>query len=693
MNVMSVSHVLIIILIITLVLFCVTYGVLSWMKSREQNTEQIVLYGNELTHKIKFKERFHSFLQSSYTSGMKLPLLSSYIRRMRKRLSGVHAYDEFHLRHECMKMTYAVLGSIGCSVIMLLTINQSISFLLSVIIAAIVMNSFIVDMYVSSLERKLLSQMVDLFSDVRHSYHQHGMVEEALYEAAETAGYEVALHTRKIYEALTSKNPDEELEKYYEAAPNRFIKAFAGISYMIMEFGDKVKEHGSIYLQGLSSLSKEIHLEILRRDKLDYLLKGLNVIALAPIFFTKPIERWARSSFPAMDQFYMSKLGYITKISIFVIIILAYMILQKLQHNDETAYRAGKERKSWEQIIISFGWIRWMAVLIAPKPQTRPYHTVIKLLKDTNSHLKVEWFYIRRIMFFVLSFLLTLTTVMFLHYSAREHILRDPVATDAFFGQLSLEQEHEAKQLATKDRQVMEQIGMSSTANYDQVAVVVEQHEDSLTSREVLVSNVQRILDKLQQYNSEYLKWWECLLAVLIGVIGYQLPLWLLYFQRKVRTMDMKHEVYQFHTVLSMLRDMDRMSVEGMLEWMERFSMIFKIPLQRCILHYDHGAEKALHVLKEDILFAEFQRIVDKLLLAVEKIPIAQAFDDLESEMSFYFEQRKQEYEKIIDTKAGWGRIIGFAPMYALIFLYLVIPLIGMSFMQMNMYYEQIQHI
>ncbi|MNW69857.1 hypothetical protein D3C74_489710 [compost metagenome] len=61
--------------------------------------------------------------------------------------------------------------------------------------------------------------------------------------------------------------------------------------------------------------------------------------------------------------------------------------------------------------------------------------------------------------------------------------------------------------------------------------------------------------------------------------------------------------------------------------------------------------------------------------------------------MAFYFEQRKQEYSKIIDIKAGWGRTIGFTPMYALIFMYLVIPLVGMSFVQMSMYYEQIQKL
>jgi KaiC/GvpD/RAD55 family RecA-like ATPase len=138
---------------------------------------------------------------------------------------------------------------------------------------------------------------------------------------------------------------------------------------------------------------------------------------------------------------------------------------------------------------------------------------------------------------------------------------------------------------------------------------------------------------------------------------------------------------------------MDRMSVEEILEWLNRFAVIFKRPLQKCLLHFEHGPENALEQLKEDAGLPEFQRLVDKLQLALGKISIREAFDDLDSMMAFYFDQRKQEYTRMIDVKASWGRMIGFTPMYALIFLYLVIPLVGMSFLQMNIYYEQIQKL
>ncbi|MNC61737.1 hypothetical protein D3C75_1117000 [compost metagenome] len=89
----------------------------------------------------------------------------------------------------------------------------------------------------------------------------------------------------------------------------------------------------------------------------------------------------------------------------------------------------------------------------------------------------------------------------------------------------------------------------------------------------------------------------------------------------------------------------------------------------------------------------EFKNIVDKLILANEKITIAQAFDDLDSEMAYHFERRRLDYEKSLDIKSNLGRMIGFTPMYCLVFAYLVIPLIWMSFKQMDFYFDQIQKL
>ncbi|UOK61547.1 hypothetical protein MT997_24025 [Paenibacillus sp. OVF10] len=634
-----------------------------------------------------------SILLQSYRLGMKVPLLSAYILQVQKRISFRHVGDEPSLRRLTMTVVLIILGGYGGISVILFLLQPGIAFVILSVLCAVVLNSLILDMCLSRMEKRLLVQMLDLFADVRHRYHQHGMVEEALYEAAEAGTGEAAEQVRLIYEALTSPDPNEALERYYEVAPNRFLKGFAGVSYMVMEFGDKDRAQGSIYLKGLGNLTQEIHLEILRRDKLDYLLKGLNIIALAPVLFTAPIERWARVSFPTMDEFYRSKIGFVTKISIYVIIILAYLLLQRLQQYDETRYRSGHKHSWLDQLLYRQTFIRKLAMLFAAKPGSAQYSQTIRLMRESSSELKYEWLAIRRVMLFAGCLVLTMGCILLLHQVERNHIMHDPIRDDRMFGAMAEADLRKAEEKTLLDQSVLESVEMNRGATYEEVSKALQQLSPVQLDHDTQNETITRIMQKLEVYNKQYVRWWEMIIAILMGVAGYYMPVWLMLFQRKMRRLDMRHEIYQFQTVISILREMDRMSVEEILEWLNRFAVIFKRPLQKCLLHFEHGPELALEQLKEEAGLPEFQRLVDKLQLALGKISIREAFDDLESMMAFYFEQRKQEYSKMIDVKASWGRTIGFTPMYALIFLYLVIPLVGMSFLQMNIYYEQIQKL
>ncbi|WP_054955811.1 hypothetical protein [Paenibacillus dakarensis] len=689
---MTFKDILVYILISSLLFCAILYAVIMIIQKRSRQ-EYDHAGKQETDILVQVKNRQKQWMQTVYVQSLKIPLLSTYVRRMRKKISMIQPYDEISLRYETMKVVLAVAAAAGLSAALLFWTNPGAAFILITLLAGIVIHNLIIDVFMNRLEKRILVQSVELFSSVRHHYQQHGMVEESIYEGAETAGHEISIHANRIYNALVSQDPEEQLERYYETAPNRYLKAFAGISHLVMEFGDHAQKKSSIFLQGLSGLTKEIQLEILRREKLDYLLKGLNIIALAPVFFTKPIENWARGSFPSMDEFYMSKLGYITKLSIYVVIITAYSLLQKLQQNNESDYRAGFEKTPWEGWIYRFKLIRMVTKLLIPAPGTPKYHSRIRILKESNAKLQLEWFYIRRIILVMVTFTTVISTCLYLHYTSKNQLLYAPVSQNTLFGKMNAAEEKEAYKRAEMDRLVMDTLNRSEKLSLEQVKETVKTVHSGKITKEQIALTAERVMNKLNQYSNEYLKWWEVLLSFVIAVMAYYFPLWTLMFHRKVRSLEMKHEVYQFQTVISILREVERISVEGILEWMNRFAVMFKVPIQKSLLHYEHGAELALQQLKEDIWFPEFQRLVDKLLLAVDKVPIKDVFDDLEGEMTFMFEQRKQEYERMIDTKAAWGRIIGFAPMYVLIFMYLVLPLIGMSFTQMNAYYEQIQKL
>ena len=199
--------------------------------------------------------------------------------------------------------------------------------------------------------------------------------------------------------------------------------------------------------------------------------------------------------------------------------------------------------------------------------------------------------------------------------------------------------------------------------------------------------DAEKIFEKLQIINQEFMKWYEILLSFIFALIGYMAPYALLIFQAKMRQIEMEDEVMQFQTIILMLMRIERVNVEIILEWLERYANIFKGPISKCLNNYEAGAWEALEEMKNEGTYPQLIRIIESLQAAVEEIPIKDAFDELESERDYYKEKRKESNERLIKRKEMMGKVIGFAPMVCLFVGYLIIPLvfIGLTSMSSSM--------
>ena len=197
-------------------------------------------------------------------------------------------------------------------------------------------------------------------------------------------------------------------------------------------------------------------------------------------------------------------------------------------------------------------------------------------------------------------------------------------------------------------------------------------------------SNAKKIYEKLQTVNSEYLKWFELLLALTFSILGYMSQIWILMFQVKMRQLEMEDEVMQFQTIILMLMRIERINVEMILEWLERYSNIFRSSITKCVNNYEAGAWEALEEMKNEISYMPLIRLVESMQAAVEKIPIKDAFDELDSEREYYRDKRKESNERLIKRKGMIGKVIGFAPMVCLFVGYLIIPLVFIGLTSMS---------
>ena len=623
--------------------------------------------------------------QRLYLIYARVPFLKRYILKLRRRLEILNIDDEYITRKDSARiMTKALVILIPLIILTIIITKNNYLLMFILLIFELFMIDILIESSIDKKDDELLTQQVDFFSEIRHAYHEFNMVEEAIYQVSQDDEKQVSRQGEKIYEILISDDPETELEKYYDVAPNNFLKEFAGLSYLTKEFGDRKVDGASLYLKNVDNITQEMQIEILKRDKLNYVFRSLSFISIAPVLLLEPIKNWAVSNFSFVKNWYYGKSGMIVQILILVITFVSYILVRKLKDNGSVNMNTKNTENPWQAKVYKNKIGKKIVDLFLPKDGTKEYQKVKELLKDAASPLKMEWVYINRIAIAIITFIASIIIFMYLHQIAIDYEYTQPT-TDYNLISMSAKDEKKAMELTRQDNIFLDMFrGKLNTQVKDIERALRNSKYYKESSDEEIAKAAERIYEKLQVVNSEYLKWFEILLACAFSIIGYMSQIWILMFQAKMRQLQMEDEVMQFQTIILMLMRIERVNVEIILEWLERYSNIFKSQITRCVNDYESGAWEALENLKNDISYMPMIRIVESMQAAVEKIPIRDAFDELDSEREYYRDKRKESNERLISRQGMIGKVIGFAPMICLFVGYLIIPLVFIGLTSMS---------
>ncbi len=628
--------------------------------------------------------------QKLYVFYLKTPFLKRYLLKIRRRLAILNVDDEYLTRKQASKiLTNTILIVLPLAIaIIIITHNNTLLMSMLLIFELFMVDTFI-DGMVDKLDNKLLKEQIDFFSEIRHAYHEFNMVEEAIYQVAQDDDKpEMSRQAEKIYEVLISNDPEGELEKYYDIAPNSYLKEFAGVSYLTKEFGDRKIDKASLYLKNLNNITQEMQLEILKRDKLDYTFQSLSVIAILPMLAIEPIKNWAVSQFSFTEDFYNGRNGMIVQILILLTTFICYVLTRKLKDNGSTAMNTKNTENPWQEKLYKNPIFKKIIDLFIPKQGTKEYTNLKNKMKQAASKDKIEWLYINRILLCITIFIVSIFLFGQLHQITINNVFTDPTVDHNILGEMDPKDKKTAMELTESDNQYINYYRGNTKVTQDEIEAIMKKgriNKDYIDSRDTEIEKAaERILGKIKTVNTEQMQWFEVLLGMVFGIVAYNAPVWMLIFQAKMRQLEMEDEVMQFNTIILMLMKIERVNVEIILEWLERYANIFKEPISKCVNNYESGPWEALEQLKEDITYQPLIRIVESLQAAVEKIPIADAFDELDTEREYYQAKRKESNERLISRKGGIGKVIGFAPMIILFVGYLIIPLVFIGLASMN---------
>ncbi len=622
------------------------------------------------------------FYQKLYIILIRTPLINRYLYKIRRRLEIINIDDEYVTRRDSAKILLkAALIFIAIAIATIVIAKENILLMSILLIFELFIVDTIIIGMVDKLDNNLLKEQIDFFAEIRHAYHEYNMVEEAIYQVSLDDEKSVSKQGEKIYEILSSDDPETELEKYYDTAPNSYLKEFAGISYLTQEFGDREEDGVSLYLKNVNNITQEMQIELLKRDKLNYVFQSLTFISIAPVLLLEPLKSWAVSSFAFTSNFYAGKAGMIVQILIVLLTVISYMLIRKLKDNGGVQVDIAPNDHPWQEKIYKVPVLKQIVNAFVPKKGTKDYRKIQKLMKDSASKSKMEWLYINRIILAVVTLITSIILFTFLHKIAINYVYTEPTTENLVLGELSEKNKEKAEALTKQDNYFLEKLKGKLNITVEEIEKELAKSKYYDEDDEKIETDALRIYNKLKVVNSESMQWFEVLLSITFAVIAYMGPVWMMVFQKTMRQMEMENEVMQFQTIILMLMKIERVNVEMILEWLERYSNIFKEPISRCVNNYESGAWEALEELKNSVTQPNMIRIVESLQAAVEKIPIREAFDELDSDREYHQEKRKDANNVLVSRKGLIGKGVGFAPMICLFVGYLIVPLlvIGLS--------------
>ncbi len=638
------------------------------------------------------KSKNFTFILTLYSKISSIPLLNNLLISIRKRLEIHTVSDVKTIQKRAVVLLLTTVVLYLTVVVAFWVITKDLLMLVLLTVLLFFIGDTVIELFINNLQNKLLRQQISYLELLRHKYYEQKSVEDANLEACSLLNkretYEVYIHAERINDILTSKDADEELEKYYETAPNKYFKMLAGVIYITKEYGDTQVKESSVFIRCITYLGSEIKAEIYKREKLKYALKSLNTISLLPMFFLKPLRNWAANSFTPLESFYTSKIGIILGIATIIVSIISYITLRRLQRFDRP-FNTGFIKKSFEQQIYD-KFLHKLVDRLIPKGYTSKKNSLTQLIKNAMAPLNLKTLYTRRLIMATLSFIFGICLFIGLMCYTRYVILYQPQTPEGYLGGKLSEEEYKKLQTITDmDRTII--LRLDKNSDKDKILEEIKK-EGSIYQQEMNIV-AERISLKMQKLSDNIFWWWQLLVCFLLSVLGYNAPIMGLRFMANARKIDMEDEVSQFQTIILMLMHMSRVHVQEILEWMETFSLHFKVPLQKCIQNFSSGSYEALEQLKSEVGFGPFLSIIDNLQLASEDLDVARAFEELENEMSFNHESRKESNERIVERKKNLGNMIGFMPVYALIVLYLIIPMIVSGMESISAFYKQLMQI
>lgn len=608
------------------------------------------------------------------------PILKRYFKKVFSRVTLYYPADIYSINKKVTNILFTgtAVGALGIVGTLLIS-GGSIYFICAGFLVTLVLINAVTNKSLDKLEFTVLNQLAGATSKIRHYYQETGIVETALALSLDELPYEISLHIKTIYDIIINPELKFEVDKYVSVAPNKYLITLLSICATVKEMGDKRLADGtSVFINDLNYLKDEINQEIITTRKNENAYRGATVLALAPVLAIKPIETWAKSNIDQIASYYDGIYGIVAMMSIFAIAYITYKVIITLKDKERVTE---KGETITSRLIEKLPYVDSILTKIIQKNYGK-YQRIDKDMQTMGDYSGPRVYLMNRFLSGIGVFLIVVIILFSSNLTQKIAYISD--FSGAFSESVVPSEEYRdtMRETALIFAKEYKSKGIHQIPTTEELTTTVME-SSSVTSEAYANEVAALVIERLNNYYNSYFKYWYLLIAIILGIGASYIQDIMFKIKAVVIQSRREEEVIQFQNLMLILMHMDGITVSEILEWMERFSFCFKEDIAECRVNLSQGIKKALESMKNKTIFEPFSDFIDNLI-SVDRVGVAEAFDEIQTDREYYKEKRQIDAEERIKKKSNVASLISFVPMLTTIVIYLVAPMVMYAFNMLN---------
>ena len=635
---------------------------------------------NELNVFVSRKGKTKGLFVNLYDFLENIPFFRRYLKIIGRRYDLMYPGDYRESGFSTMVLMAKLFIVAVLSLALIFGLNPGVYTFLTAIIVTYIVGMELVCSAAAKIEIKFLKSFDNFLCSVKHYFYQSGSASQAIDLSRRECDKIMRGHALEMYKVLTSPDIESATTMYMKQGYHKFLRLFLLLAETVEETGDNHTKEGSAFLRSVIQCRNDVQAEVRYIERRRHKFSGLSLTAGLPLIAVPYIAWWGQDTIPSLVNFYAGHVGFIIKAVLMVITVVCFNCIVRLREGDRL------DKKSYPlaaKLASLFPFNKILNGII-----NRNYTKKMRIedaLKRLCEKYTVRTFYMLKCLYFLGAILILVVLLSLGHIESR-HILLTDVSDMS-----NISTSADGRQIEAMERVVPQYTKWILEINFkvddllrSEVQIMIRREPGIRTDAVALVAT-NEVMARVNNYRSEVFGWLDCIVILIAAVLAFKYPNFVLRFRKSLTENKMQDEVLQFQSLLFMLKNVPGMTSMTMLEQMANFAEIFKPSLRNCINRFMINDMEALESLYKAETYVGFRRIIECFMM-VDDMGIEDAFEEIESEIMNFKENRELERQILLDNEGMLGGIIAVLPGGLILFGYLLCPFLVRSVAIFNSY-------